>query len=116
MRLFRSRPNHDQAETGNERNRAQNWGERERVLGLVGDLNRTEIDVLLRVGERDSAGGVSDDAKNDKQYSDDGGCLHEVATFPRSIKHNPRCDAGCACVDVPATALLQALVDTPNPE
>jgi hypothetical protein len=55
----------------------------------MGDLNRTEIDVCLLVRERDSARGISDDAKNDEQDSDDGGCLHEVVAFPRWMSAQP---------------------------
>jgi len=75
----------------------------------VGDLNRTEINVLLRVCERDSAGGISDDAKNDEQYSDDGGCLHEVVAFPaRDV--SATCDVMqiVSVTDVPGTRISAA--------
>ncbi len=75
---------------------AENRREGEGVLGLVGDLDRAKVDVFFLVGERDSAGSKSDDAKDDEKDSDDGEWLHGSKPFRAVSKRNLRCDADCA--------------------
>jgi hypothetical protein len=112
IRLLRSRSNDDQAEADEERNGAENRRERKGVLGFTGDLDRAQVGDLFLVREGNSAGGESDDAKDDQNYSDDGDWLHGVAAFPGQVDGMP---AGND-LDVPATAFLQALVDNSNQE
>jgi hypothetical protein len=73
----------DQSETGDQRDRAEDGGDGEGVLCLVGDLYRADINIFFLVGEGDSSGGEADDAKKDEKNSNDGGWLHELKTFPR---------------------------------
>ena len=83
----------------------------------MGDLNRTEVDIFLRVREGDSAGSKSDDAEDDEEYSDDGGRLHGVVAFPVT-RVSATCDVMpiVSVPDVPATVFLQVLVDNSNQE
>ena len=69
--------NFNQANAGYQRDSAQNRRDWKGILGLVGDLNRTRVDIFFLMGEGDSAGSKSDDAKDDEEYSNDGGRLHE---------------------------------------
>jgi hypothetical protein len=73
---------HYQSETGDQRDRAEDRRDRKSVLSLVGDLYGTDIDVLFFMREGDSTGRIADDAKDDEEYSNDGGWLHEMKTFP----------------------------------
>ena len=82
--LLCPRSNDDQTEADDERDSAENRREGKGVLGLVGDLDRAEVDVFFLVREGDSAGGESDDAKDDEKDSDDGGGFHGVVASPRS--------------------------------
>jgi len=74
---------YDQADSGDQCDRAEDGRDGESVLRLVRNLQRSRIDNFLLVGEGDSAGSVSDDAENDEEYSDDGCCLHEEEPFVR---------------------------------
>ena len=74
--------NHHQSQTGDQRDRTEDRRDRESVLSLVGDLYGTDIDVLFFMREGDSTGRIADDAKEDEKYSNDGGWLHEMKTFP----------------------------------
>jgi hypothetical protein len=115
--LFGSRSNYHQPDSCYKRDRAQNRRDRKRVLSLMRDLNRAEVDIFLLMRERDSAGSKADDAEDDEEYSDDGGRLHGVVAFPVL-------EVSATCVvmpivrvpDVPATVFLQALVDNSNQE
>ena len=78
----------------------------------MGDLNRAEVDVFLLVGEGDAAGGESDDADDDENYSDNSNWLHGAVAFPEQVDGMPLSDD----LDVPATVFLQALVDNSNQE
>jgi hypothetical protein len=78
----------------------------------VGDLDRADVNVLFLVGEGDSAGGESDDAKEDKNYSDNCDWLHGAVAFREQIDGMPL----SADLDVPATVFPQALVDNSNQE
>jgi hypothetical protein len=74
----------------------------------VGDLDRAKVDIFFLMRKGDSAGGKSDDAKNDEKYSDDGGSLHEVEAFPRSMVGATSDVMPIVWVlDVPATVLLR---------
>ena len=55
---------------------AEDGGDREGVLGFVGDLDRSEIDVFFLVGKGDASGGKSDDGQENEQNSDDGCWFH----------------------------------------
>jgi hypothetical protein len=78
----------------------------------MGDLNRAEVNVFFLVGERNSAGGESDDADDDENYSDNGDWLHGGEAFPEQVDGMPSGDD----LDVSATVFLQALVDDSNQE
>lgn len=45
-------------------------------MGLVGDLYRAKINILLLVGKGDAAGCISNDAEEDEENSDNGCWLH----------------------------------------
>jgi hypothetical protein len=87
MEIFRSRPrwqllaglcsDHDQSQTSNQRNCAEDGGDGQCVLSLVRDLDRADIDIFFLMRERDAAGRVSDDAKDDEEYSNNGCGFHK---------------------------------------
>jgi hypothetical protein len=83
----------------------------------VGDLDRAKVDIFFLMREGDSAGSKSDDAKDDEEYSDDGGSLHGDRSLSAQ-QVSATCDVmPIVCVpDVPATALLQVLVGNSNQE
>jgi hypothetical protein len=68
--------NRHQAYASDKREGAEDGGDREGVLGLVGDLNGAKVDVFFLVGEGDAAGGKSDDGQENEQSSDDGCWFH----------------------------------------
>jgi hypothetical protein len=76
MRLASLDPNRYQAYASDKREGAEDGGDWKCVLGFVGDLDRSEIDVLFLVGEGDAAGGKSDDGQENEQSSDDGCWFH----------------------------------------
>ncbi len=80
-RLAASCSDDDQTDTAEQGNGADDGRDKQGVLGLVGDLNGAEVDVLLLVGEGESAGGESNDAEEDEKNSDDGGWLHGWEPF-----------------------------------
>jgi hypothetical protein len=95
--------NRYQADTGNKCESAEDGGDGERVLGFVRDLDRSEVDVLLLVGEGDASGGKSDNGQENEQSSDDGCWFHLMGmTFPASNVRVVRSDAyvvGSSCID-----------------
>jgi len=76
------------------------------------DLNRAKVDVFFLVGEGDASSGESDDADDDENYSDNCDWLHGAVAFPEHFDGMPLSDD----LDVPATVLLQTLVDNSNRE
>jgi hypothetical protein len=83
----------------------------------VGDLDRAKIDIFFLMREGDSAGRKSDDAKDDEEYSDDGGCLHGGRSLSAQ-QVSATCDVMpiVQVLDVPAAMFLPALVDNPDQE
>jgi hypothetical protein len=81
--------NGHEADTGDKGESAENGGDWEGVLGLVRDLDRSEIDVFFLVGEGDASGCKSDDGQENEQSSDDGGWFHLMGMY-----------LSCVCVRV----------------
>src|ERR1700677_2830599 len=81
--LATSGADHDQADSGDQCDCAEDGRDGEGVLRLMRDLQRSRVDNFLLVSEGDSAGSISDDAEKDEEYSDDGCCLHEEEPFVR---------------------------------
>ena len=76
MHLAAFDPNCYQTDASDKREGAEDGGDWQRVLGFVGDLDRSKIDVLFLVGEGDAAGGKSDNGQENEQGSDDGCGFH----------------------------------------
>ena len=77
----------------------------EGVLRLVGDLDRSEVDILLLMGEGDASGGKSDDGQENEQSSDDGGWFHFDGDVP-FMRLRARCGVRCVsyCKSMPCSA------------
>jgi hypothetical protein len=78
-------PHSHQAQSSDKSDRAQHRRNRKRVLRLVRNLHRPNIDVLLLVGKRYSARRKTDNPKKDEQKSNDRYWLHSEGTFHRGI-------------------------------
>ena len=81
------------------------------------DLNGAEIDVGFSVREGDSTSGVSNDPKDNEEYSDDGGGLHSGRSLSeRQVNAICDCDADCGDAGCTATVFSRVLVDSSNRE
>ncbi len=63
--LARSNSNHDEANAANQCKRAQDRRDRNRLFLLMGDLDRAQINILLFVGEAESADSEPGDSDDD---------------------------------------------------
>jgi hypothetical protein len=74
-------PNGYQTYAGDERDGTEDGRDWQGVLGFVGDLDGTEINVFFLVGEGDAACGKSDNAQDNEQGSDDGCWFHAMGIY-----------------------------------
>jgi hypothetical protein len=74
--LLRSCPDHDQSDTSYQRHCTEDRREGKGILSFVRDLHRACVENLFFVCEREPARCVTDDAKDDEEYSDDSCRLH----------------------------------------
>jgi hypothetical protein len=74
-------PDSYETDAGDKGEGAEDGGDREGVLGFVGDLDRSEIDVFFLVGKGDASGGKSDDGQENEQSSDDGCRFHLMGMY-----------------------------------
>jgi len=70
--------NDDQADAADEGDGAEDRGNGDGARLLVRDLERTEVDVLLFVGEAEASDGKTEDADDDQNEANDGGRFHVV--------------------------------------
>src|SRR6185437_6448530 len=65
-----------------QRDPAQNRRNRHRLLLLMRDLQRPQVDILLFVMEAEASHRKPDDPKQNQNNSNDSGSLHKISFYP----------------------------------